>query len=95
MVFLSELYRNRKTLKLKEIEFERYLNIGLRYWSQGCMLGFETNRLLCLLTAADSFKLRDFFGKVGLAAKSGDDIKKAFAIIDQDKSGFIEEDELK
>uniref|UniRef100_A0A3B4TLJ3 Parvalbumin n=1 Tax=Seriola dumerili TaxID=41447 RepID=A0A3B4TLJ3_SERDU len=50
---------------------------------------------LCLLSAADSFKHKDFFAKVGLAAKSADDIKKAFAIIDQDKSGFIEEEELK
>ncbi|KAK9978179.1 hypothetical protein ABG768_019945 [Culter alburnus] len=45
--------------------------------------------------AADSFNHKDFFAKVGLSAKSGDDVKKAFAIIDQDKSGFIEEDELK
>lgn len=51
--------------------------------------------ILCLLTAADSFKHKDFFAKVGLAGKSADDIKKAFAVIDQDKSGFIEEDELK
>lgn len=47
------------------------------------------------LPAADSFKYKDFFAKVGLSAKSPDDIKKAFAVIDQDKSGFIEEDELK
>ncbi|XP_067314075.1 parvalbumin 4 [Pseudorasbora parva] len=45
--------------------------------------------------AADSFNHKAFFAKVGLAAKSSDDVKKAFAIIDQDKSGFIEEDELK
>lgn len=51
--------------------------------------------ILRLLTAADSFKHKEFFAKVGLAGKSADDIKKAFAVIDQDKSGFIEEDELK
>ncbi|XP_018617355.1 parvalbumin 3 [Scleropages formosus] len=45
--------------------------------------------------AADSFDYKSFFAKVGLTSKSPDDIKKAFAIIDQDKSGFIEEDELK
>ncbi|TRZ04482.1 hypothetical protein DNTS_027550 [Danionella cerebrum] len=45
--------------------------------------------------AADSFNYKTFFGKVGLSAKTPDDIKKAFAVIDQDKSGFIEEDELK
>lgn len=48
-----------------------------------------------LLSAADSFNHKNFFAKIGLAAKSADDIKKAFAVIDQDKSGFIEEDELK
>lgn len=51
--------------------------------------------LLCLNTAADSFNHKSFFTKVGLADKSADDLKKAFAVIDQDKSGFIEEDELK
>ncbi|XP_026132632.1 parvalbumin alpha-like [Carassius auratus] len=45
--------------------------------------------------AADSFDYKSFFAKVGLSAKTPDDIKKAFAVIDQDKSGFIEEDELK
>ncbi|XP_065119402.1 parvalbumin beta [Paramisgurnus dabryanus] len=45
--------------------------------------------------AADSFNHKTFFAKVGLSGKSADDVKKAFAIIDQDKSGFIEEDELK
>ncbi|KAF7705228.1 hypothetical protein HF521_020514 [Silurus meridionalis] len=45
--------------------------------------------------AADSFNYKTFFAKVGLSAKSSDDVKKAFAVIDQDKSGFIEEDELK
>nr|BAF98922.1 parvalbumin [Anguilla japonica] len=45
--------------------------------------------------AADSFNYKAFFAKVGLSNKSPDDIKKAFSIIDQDKSGFIEEDELK
>nr|Q3C2C4.1 RecName: Full=Parvalbumin beta; AltName: Full=Dark muscle parvalbumin; Short=aji-DPA; AltName: Full=White muscle parvalbumin; Short=aji-WPA; AltName: Allergen=Tra j 1 [Trachurus japonicus]BAE46762.1 white muscle parvalbumin [Trachurus japonicus]BAE46763.1 dark muscle parvalbumin [Trachurus japonicus] len=42
-----------------------------------------------------AFDHKAFFKACGLAAKSADDIKKAFAIIDQDKSGFIEEDELK
>ena len=65
-------------------------------------LSLYVRRLQCLiwllfspLTDADSFKYKEFFAKVGLAAKSADDIKKAFAVIDQDKSGFIEEDELK
>lgn len=48
-----------------------------------------------LPTGADSFNHSKFFKACGLAGKSADDIKKAFAIIDQDKSGFIEEEELK
>uniref|UniRef100_A0A087Y0C0 Parvalbumin n=2 Tax=Poecilia TaxID=8080 RepID=A0A087Y0C0_POEFO len=44
---------------------------------------------------ADSFDYKKFFKTCGLAGKSADDVKKAFAIIDQDKSGFIEEEELK
>uniref|UniRef100_A0A672K783 Parvalbumin n=1 Tax=Sinocyclocheilus grahami TaxID=75366 RepID=A0A672K783_SINGR len=48
-----------------------------------------------VLVTADSFSHKAFFAKVGLAAKSSDDVKKAFGIIDQDNSGFIEEDELK
>lgn len=54
-----------------------------------------TTSFLLLLAAADSFKHKEFFAKVGLTAKSADDVKKAFAIIDQDKSDFIEEEELK
>ena len=51
---------------------------------------------LCfLLSAEGSFNHKTFFAKVGLAAKSAADIKKAFEVIDQDKSDFIEEDELK
>ncbi|XP_026771441.1 parvalbumin-2 [Pangasianodon hypophthalmus] len=45
--------------------------------------------------AADSFNYKTFFAKAGLSAKSDDDVKKAFYVIDQDKSGFIEEEELK
>ncbi|KAG8433068.1 hypothetical protein GDO86_017373 [Hymenochirus boettgeri] len=45
--------------------------------------------------AADSFNYKTFFAKSGLSSKSVDDVKKVFAILDQDKSGFIEEDELK
>lgn len=46
-------------------------------------------------SAADSFNHKTFFGKVGLSGKSDVDVKKAFSVIDQDKSGYIEEDELK
>ncbi|TMS14838.1 hypothetical protein E3U43_021300 [Larimichthys crocea] len=45
--------------------------------------------------AADSFNYKTFFKACGLSAKSEADVKKAFLIIDQDNSGFIEEEELK
>uniref|UniRef100_A0A4W6DV33 Parvalbumin n=1 Tax=Lates calcarifer TaxID=8187 RepID=A0A4W6DV33_LATCA len=44
---------------------------------------------------ADSFDYKKFFKACGLASKTAEDVKKAFAIIDQDNSGFIEEEELK
>ncbi|XP_022608146.1 parvalbumin beta-like [Seriola dumerili] len=46
-------------------------------------------------SAADSFDYKTFFKACGLAGKTAEDVKKAFAIIDQDNSGFIEEEELK
>lgn len=50
--------------------------------------------LLLPPTAADSFDHKRFFQMVGLKKKSPDDVKKVFHILDKDKSGFIEEDEL-
>ncbi|XP_051571119.1 parvalbumin alpha-like [Myxocyprinus asiaticus] len=55
----------------------------------------DVDAALAACQAADSFDFKSFFAKVGLSAKSADDVKKAFAIIDQDNSGFIEEEELK
>lgn len=51
----------------------------------------------CFLSpsAAESFNHKTFFAKVGLSGKPDDVVKKAFAVIDQDKSGYIEEEELK
>ncbi|XP_071402298.1 parvalbumin beta-like [Centroberyx affinis] len=61
----------------------------------GVLKDADITAALAACKGEGSFKHKDFFAKVGLAAKSADDVKKAFAIIDQDKSGFIEEDELK
>ncbi|KFP33572.1 Parvalbumin beta, partial [Colius striatus] len=38
---------------------------------------------------------KGFFVKMGLNTKSKDQLTKVFGILDQDSSGFIEEDELK
>ncbi|XP_070618013.1 parvalbumin beta [Erythrolamprus reginae] len=45
--------------------------------------------------AADSFSCKTFFAKSGLHCKSRDQLSKVFGVLDQDKSGYIEEDELK
>ncbi|KAM6299258.1 parvalbumin, thymic [Aegotheles albertisi] len=44
--------------------------------------------------ADDSFNYKSFFSTVGLSSKTPDQIKTVFGILDQDKSGYIEEDEL-
>ncbi|KAM4765465.1 parvalbumin beta-like isoform 1-T3 [Cyanocitta cristata] len=45
--------------------------------------------------AADSFHYKTFFVQVGLKSKSKDQIDKVFGILNQDRSGFTEEEELK
>ncbi|XP_069491860.1 parvalbumin beta-like [Ambystoma mexicanum] len=45
-------------------------------------------------SAAESFNYKAFFAKIGLQGKSLDECKKVFAILDQDCSGYIEEEEL-
>lgn len=47
-----------------------------------------------LLPAKDSFCPKMFFKTVGLSKKSPTEIERVFKILDQDKSGFIEQDEL-
>ncbi|KAM6951885.1 parvalbumin, thymic-like [Aplochiton taeniatus] len=42
----------------------------------------------------DSFSPKTFFKMVGLSKKSPPEIERVFMILDQDKSGFIEQDEL-
>ncbi|XP_060758599.1 parvalbumin beta 3-like [Neoarius graeffei] len=61
----------------------------------GVLADADVNAAIAACEAADTFNYKAFFSKVGLASKSADDVKKAFRIIDQDNSGFIEEDELK
>jgi len=45
--------------------------------------------------APDSFNCKKFFETCGLTKKSPGEIKNVFGILDNDASGFIEEEELK
>lgn len=49
---------------------------------------------LILLSAKDSFSPKMFFKTVGLSKKTPSEIERVFKILDQDKSGYIEQDEL-
>merc|ERR1712098_77254 len=71
------------------------INQELNMAFAGVLNDADITAAIAACAAADTFKHKEFFAKVGLAAKSSDDVKKAFGIIDQDKSGFIEEEELK
>ncbi|XP_003227688.1 parvalbumin, thymic CPV3 [Anolis carolinensis] len=45
--------------------------------------------------APDSFNHKKFFQLTGMAKKSSSQVKDIFRFLDNDQSGFIEEDELK
>lgn len=50
---------------------------------------------LFALTAPDSFSPKKFFQLCGMTKKSPQEVKNIFNILDNDASGFIEEEELK
>uniref|UniRef100_A0A803JGU7 Parvalbumin n=1 Tax=Xenopus tropicalis TaxID=8364 RepID=A0A803JGU7_XENTR len=54
----------------------------------------DIDAALSSVSAAESFQHKSFFDKCGLTGKSNDQVRKVFEILDRDKSGFIEEDEL-
>lgn len=46
------------------------------------------------ISAKDSFSPKTFFATLGLSKKTPSEIEKVFKMLDQDQSGFIEQDEL-
>uniref|UniRef100_A0A3P9KJS1 Parvalbumin n=1 Tax=Oryzias latipes TaxID=8090 RepID=A0A3P9KJS1_ORYLA len=55
----------------------------------------DIKKALDAFAVADSFDHKKFFEILGLRAKSADDVKKVFTVLDADNSGYIEEEELK
>lgn len=55
----------------------------------------QMTEFLWFPSAPDSFCPKKFFQMCGLSKRSPQDIKKVFAILDNDDSGYIEEEELK
>ncbi|XP_069839919.1 parvalbumin beta-like [Dendropsophus ebraccatus] len=55
----------------------------------------ESDIASAIKNAEAAFNYKTFFAQSGLSSKSQAEVKKVFEILDQDKSGFIEEDELK
>ncbi|XP_066490205.1 parvalbumin alpha [Tiliqua scincoides] len=55
----------------------------------------DIKKAVAAFAAAESFNCKKFFELVGLKKKNHEEVKKVFHILDKDKSGFIEEGELK
>lgn len=58
-------------------------------------IGLSVTAVCSVLPAPDSFSHKKFFELCGLSSKTPKEVKDVFQILDDDKSGYIEESELK
>ncbi|KAH0631950.1 hypothetical protein JD844_019862 [Phrynosoma platyrhinos] len=82
-----------KTVEQEEKEF-CISDLGLEMALAGILTDAEIAAGLASCKDLESFSSKTFFAKSGLHGKSKEQLTQVFAILDQDKSGFIEEDEL-
>ncbi|XP_053708222.1 parvalbumin 6 [Synchiropus splendidus] len=61
----------------------------------GILSADDIKKALDAFAAVDSFDHKKFFEMIGLKAKSAEDVKRVFTVLDADNSGYIEEEELK
>ncbi|XP_068102895.1 parvalbumin beta-like [Hyperolius riggenbachi] len=58
------------------------------------LIQHKVDNALRLVHEPGSFHYKAFFQEIGLIGKSSADAKKVFTVLDQNKSGYIEEQEL-
>lgn len=95
--FLAKnIYNLLRVLKIPLFKICRYkLALGLNKTYKNKTFSFVMPVNFLSVPAPDSFCPKKFFQICGLTQKSPQDIKKVFGILDNDASGYIEDEELK
>ncbi len=100
-VVLNKEFVGTAQQQIKNWSFDVFVNVWLQLLSiWQCQIlqsltVFLFGYLIGILPAPDSFNPKKFFQLCGLTKKSPQEVKNVFNILDNDASGFIEEEELK